>query len=486
MSPACLLQPLPYHADPAFYFSRMRHAPGAMLLDSGRPAAERGRFDILSAWPVASLAPVAEESGRDFFLRLREALQRLGPASLDPGSELPFAGGLLGYLTYEFGQRLEAASNRIEATGSAAQPGARRQAQTGGRKPAGMPDPWTDDASRREEAGVPDARLGVYDWALISDHHRRSTTLVFHPACPTDKRRRLIDQFTQGAVVPAAASPFCLEGPFTPMIDRETYRDAIARIHGYIRAGDCYQVNYTQRFQAHYRGDPWLAYCALRKACPTPFSGYVGLGGDNAILSLSPERFIRLTQRQIETRPIKGTRPRGKTPAEDQALAQQLAASAKDRAENLMIVDLLRNDIGRSSRVGSVNVPELFSLESYPNVHHLVSSVRAELAEGLDAFDLLAGSFPGGSITGAPKVRAMQIIEELEPHRRSVYCGSLLYVDVRGEMDSSITIRSLLARDGRISCWGGGGIVYDSDWHDEHQESLDKVTVLMKTLEGMG
>ncbi|MDA3164773.1 aminodeoxychorismate synthase component I, partial [Pseudomonas aeruginosa] len=262
------------------------------------------------------------------------------------------------------------------------------------------------------------------------------------------------------------------------------YRQAIRRIQDYIQAGDCYQVNYSQRFQAACSGSPWPAYRALREACPTPFSGYLRLA-DGAILSLSPERFLKLGKGKVETRPIKGTRPRGKTPEEDMALAASLLASPKDRAENLMIVDLLRNDIGRSCQPGSVRVPELFALESYPNVHHLVSSVTGELAPGKDALDLLEGSFPGGSITGAPKIRAMQIIDELEPSRRGIYCGSLFYLDVRGEMDSSIAIRTLLVRNGQVSCWGGGGIVADSHWEDEYQETLDKVRVLLETLEGM-
>lgn len=449
MPPLCQLHPLPYQADPAAYFGRVHRAPGAVLLDSGWPTAERGRYDILSAWPLDALAPGNGESGRQFFERLRDGLRALGPAAFEDGVALPFAGGLLGYLAYDFGRRLEA--------------------------PA--------DEARRDDLHLPDAALGLYDWALISDHHLQTSQLVFHPRCADDTRRRLVALFESAQPAPEADAPFALQGKFQPTITRNTYRQAIERIHQYIQAGDCYQVNYTQRFQAGYRGDPWAAYGALRRACATPFAGYLNLGGDNAILSLSPERFIRLEQGRIETRPIKGTRPRGADPASDRQLAEELLASAKDRAENLMIVDLLRNDVGRSSRIGSVRVPELFSLESYPNVHHLVSSIQAELAPGLDVFDLLAGSFPGGSITGAPKIRAMQIIDELEPNRRSLYCGSLLYVDARGEMDSSITIRSLLARDGQISCWGGGGIVMDSDWQDEYQESLDKVGVLLRTVE---
>lgn len=462
----CVVHPLPYREDPAFWFRHLHRQPGAVLLDSGRPVATRGRFDLLSAWPVARFQPEPGETGRGFFARLREGLQRLGNAHLPAECELPFAGGLLGYLAYDFGRRLEALPQQAE-----------------------------------DDLRLPDAQLGLYDWCVGSDHARRLSWLVFHPACPAEKRAFLLEWIRGTKETPLMqrepwfassepwsttdepAKPFELLNRFRPTISRETYRQAIAKVHDYIRAGDCYQVNFTQRFQADYRGDPWAAYETLRHACATPFSGYVNLGGEDAVLSLSPERFIQLRAGLIETRPIKGTRPRGSDPASDQALATELLASAKDRAENLMIVDLLRNDIGRASRIGSVHVPELFSLESYPNVHHLVSSVRAELASGLDAFDLLAGSFPGGSITGAPKIRAMEIIEALEPHRRSIYCGSLLYVDVRGEMDSSITIRSMLARQGRISCWAGGGIVLDSDWESEYRESLDKVGVLLRALE---
>lgn len=443
----CTLHALPYQADPAYYFGRIHRQPGAVLLDSGRPVADRGRFDILSAWPLTALAPGDGESGRAFFERLRAGLRSLGPASIEPGTELPFAGGLLGYLGYDFGRRLEA--------------------------------PKCGDA--KDDLKLPDAQLGLYDWALISDHQRCSSYLLFHPACPDVKRRQIVALFE--AEPSAEDDAFTLLADFQPSISRDTYRRAIERIHAYILAGDCYQVNYTQRFQAPYRGDPWRAYQTLRGVCATPFAGYMSLGGDNGVISLSPERFLRLKDGRVEARPIKGTRPRGKDAVTDRQLAEELCASTKDRAENLMIVDLLRNDIGRSSRIGSVCVPELFSLESYPNVHHLVSSVEADLAPGLDAFDLLAGSFPGGSITGAPKIRAMQIIDELEPYRRSLYCGSLLYVDVRGNMDSSITIRSMLAREGRISCWSGGGIVMDSDWEAEYQESLDKVSVLLRALQ---
>lgn len=446
--PTCSVHPLPYRANPAKYFAVIRHAPGAVLLDSGRPAAERGRYDLLSAWPQTTLTVSPDESGSDFLQRLRENLAQLGDADLPDGYALPFAGGLIGYLSYDFGRHLEQ-----------------------------MPHLAADDLH------LPDARFGLYAWALISDHQAQASQLVFHPALADSERQRLIALFRHP--VAGSTARFKLQGPMAPDLTAERYRQAIVRIQDYIQAGDCYQVNFAQRFRAPCLGDPWVAYCALREACPTPFSGFQSLPDDGAVLSLSPERFVRISERHVETRPIKGTRPRGLTPEEDAAHAAELLASPKDRAENLMIVDLLRNDLGRTCRTGSVSVPELFSLESYPNVHHLVSSVTGTLADDKDALDLIAGSFPGGSITGAPKIRAMQIIDELEPTRRGLYCGSLVYLDVRGEMDSSIAIRSLLVKDGQVCCWGGGGIVADSQWEAEYQESLTKVKVLLHTLESL-
>lgn len=446
--PTCTLHPLPYQANPAVYFARVRQAPGAVLLDSARPTAERGRFDLLSAWPLQTLAPEAGEDGEAYLQRLRESLAQLGRASLPDGVELPFAGGLIGYLSYDFGRRLEQLPHRAV-----------------------------------DDLGLADASLGLYAWALISDHQLQRTHLLFHPRLAEAERQRLIALFE--AQAPACDAKFSLQAPMRGDISAEDYHQAFERVQQYIHAGDCYQINLTQRFRAPCQGDPWHAYQALRQACPTPFSGFQLLADGSALLSFSPERFIQVSQGQVETRPIKGTRPRSADPAIDARNGAELLNSAKDRAENLMIVDLLRNDLGRSCEIGSVKVPELFSLESYPNVHHLVSSVTGRLAAGKDALDLIAGSFPGGSITGAPKIRAMQIIDELEPTRRALYCGSLLYVDVRGEMDSSIAIRSLLVKDGQVCCWGGGAVVADSGWQAEYEESITKVKVLLETLQGL-
>jgi para-aminobenzoate synthetase component 1 len=321
----CRVHPLPYRADPAAYFALVRHAPGAVLLDAGRPQAERGRFDLLSAWPLDSYAADTGETAEQFFQRLRDGLKALGRAEAPPTNPLPFTGGLIGYLAYDFGRRLEQ-----------------------------LPAQASDDLA------LPDARFGLYGWALISDHLQQTSQLVFHPRLEQAERARLVQLFETGSAQDAV--PFSLRQPFRADLDQDDYRRAIERIQAYIQAGDCYQVNFAQRFQAPCQGDAWSAYQALRAACPTPFAGFQALDNGAAILSLSPERFLQVSQGRVETRPIKGTRPRGATPAEDATNAAELLASPKDRAENLMIVDLLRNDLGRSCSTGSVRAPELFAL----------------------------------------------------------------------------------------------------------------------------
>ena len=258
----------------------------------------------------------------------------------------------------------------------------------------------------------------------------------------------------------------------------------MAKVREYIVAGDIFQANLSQRFQAPLREPPFELYRRLRRRNPAPFAAYLAFG-DVTVLSASPERFLRLDPGgQVETRPIKGTRPRGLGPMHDAALGRALAESVKDRAENVMIVDLLRNDLSRVCRPGTVRVPELFALEQHPTVHHLVSTVLGELEPGADAVDLVRASFPGGSITGAPKVRAMEIIAELEPTRRGIYCGAIGYLSATGAMDTSIVIRTMVLRDGELYFQAGGGIVADSDPELEYRETLDKAAGLIATLRG--
>jgi para-aminobenzoate synthetase component 1 len=275
------------------------------------------------------------------------------------------------------------------------------------------------------------------------------------------------------------ASEIRLRSTFT----HQGYLDAVGRVRDYIIAGDIFQANLSQRFQTGMPEAPFDLYRRLRRRNPAPFAAYLDYG-ELAILSASPERFLRLDEqrRLIETRPIKGTRPRGLGPMHDAALGRALAESEKDRAENVMIVDLLRNDLSRVCRPGTVRVPELFALEHHPTVHHLVSTVVGELEPGADAADLIRAAFPGGSITGAPKVRAMEVIAELEPTQRGVYCGSVGYISVTGAMDTSIVIRTYLALRGQLYFQAGGGIVADSDPELEYRETLDKARGLIETL----
>jgi para-aminobenzoate synthetase component I len=278
------------------------------------------------------------------------------------------------------------------------------------------------------------------------------------------------------------APPEGLRSTFT----HRGYLDAVARVREYIVAGDIFQANLSQRLQAPLREAPFDLYRRLRRRNPAPFAAYFDCG-DLTVLSASPERFLRLDERgSVETRPIKGTRPRGLGPMHDAALGRALAESEKDRAENVMIVDLLRNDLSRVCRPGSVRVPELFALEHHPTVHHLVSTVVGELTPGADAVDLVRATFPGGSITGAPKVRAMEIIAELEPTRRGVYCGSVGYLSRTGAMDTSIVIRTFVRVGHQVYFQAGGGIVADSDPELEYRETLDKARGLIAALEEQG
>jgi para-aminobenzoate synthetase component 1 len=325
--------------------------------------------------------------------------------------------------------------------------------------------------------------IGIYDWAVVVDHVERRTWLAGQGRDPeTDLQwDALVDCFSAPPAERARA-PFRVTSPVVSNMTPQHYARGFRKVHDYIVDGDCYQVNLAQRFSADAEGDPWLAYQALRIINPAPFSAYFSTPYAQ-ILSASPERFLKVEDGAVETRPIKGTRRRTAHPRLDAQIAEELRVSEKDRAENLMIVDLLRNDLSKNCATGSVRVPRLFEVESFATVHHLVSTVTGRLAEGRDAIDLLRGCFPGGSITGAPKLRAMQIIEELEPHRRGVYCGAIGYIGYGGETDLNIAIRTLVYSHGEIRCWAGGGIVADSNAQDEYQETLDKAAALLKLLQ---
>lgn len=451
MTSALTITALPYSPTPLETFARLRQRPGAVLLDSGRPAAS-GRYDIMSCDPIATLEilPDGERVFHSDQLHMPKALS-VNPVDqqqwmLDqlpnkhPASDLPFLGGIIGYWSYDFGQHQ-----------------------------LSIPSQHAHDIH------LPMARLGLYDWCITFDHELKQAWLVAGA-----KQRKQVSEWLSSPA--PTGSPFQLTSPFAAQLSQAEYTHRFNTVQRYIRAGDCYQINLAQRFTATYQGDEWQAYIQLRKATPTPFSGFMAWK-NQAVMSLSPERFIQCRDRQVETRPIKGTRPRGTTPEEDRVLAEELLNSSKDRAENVMIVDLLRNDLGRVCEPGTIRVPQLCQLESYPNVHHLVSVVQGLLSKQHTPLSLLSAAFPGGSITGAPKIRAMQIIDELEPCRRSVYCGSLGYIDIRGSMDTSIAIRTVVADAGSLSVWGGGGLVADSQADEEYTETLDKIRHLIHAME---
>lgn len=324
---------------------------------------------------------------------------------------------------------------------------------------------------------------GIYHWLLMTHRGTRRTRIVFHPKCSDDTRATVMAALNAGNA--ASTGTFRLKTPFASSISKTQYKEAIERIQQYILAGDCYQVNFAQRFKAEFEGDPWVAYCHARTHLAGGFSAYMAVSEGHAILSLSPERFLRIEGGVITTQPIKGTAPRHPDPDKDAELARALLDSEKDRAENIMITDLLRNDLGQFCDPGSVMVTELCGLHSFGNVHHLISTVRGTLKSGTTPGQMLLASSPGGSITGAPKRRAIEIIAELESHPRGAYCGSIFLLAGSGWLQSSIAIRTVEIRDNTLQCWGGGGITASSHWEAEYQETLDKVGPIMDALDAV-
>jgi para-aminobenzoate synthetase component 1 len=330
--------------------------------------------------------------------------------------------------------------------------------------------------------------VGIYDWAVVVDHREKTACLVSHgfQQSTHDHWANLCTLFDAPAES-LNVGAFSLTVAISSNMDFSQYTKAFNAIKRYIIEGDCYQVNLAQRFSAKAQGNSWLAYCKLKEISPAPFMAYMNFG-QLQVLSGSPERFLQVVGKHVETRPIKGTRPRSDDAAQDLQYANDLQASIKDRAENLMIVDLLRNDISKNCEIGSVKADKLFLLQSFANVHHLVSIVTGMLKSDKSVIDLLSGCFPGGSITGAPKLRAMQIIEELEPNRRGVYCGAIGYIGFDANMDTNIAIRTAVYSsnnngEGEISFYAGGGIVADSVLEKEYAETLDKASSIMKTMQ---
>ncbi len=432
-------------------FSTIESQPWAMLLHSSANGHIDSRYDILVADPVATLQTHQQTTtinvvGKQTvtssacpFKLLSHYQQRLTP-KCQPIDKIPFLGGALGYFSYDLGRRVETLPEIAE-----------------------------------RDIVTADMAVGIYDWALIADHKLATLTLV------ENQQNRRLEWLQQFAAIAIQQHEFSLTSPWQSNMTKQEYGVKFNQIQEYLRSGDCYQINLTQRFDAQYQGSEWQAYKKLAQQNGAPFSAFIRTP-EVTILSVSPERFLQVTDRKIETKPIKGTRPRSPDAKLDAKAANELRHSDKDRSENLMIVDLLRNDLGRIAKTGSVKVPKLFDIESFPAVHHLVSTITAQLDDNYEISDLFSASFPGGSITGAPKIRAMEIIEELEPQRRSIYCGSIGYISRCGTMDTSITIRTLIAYQQRLYASAGGGIVADSQVDSEYRETLDKLSKILPIL----
>ncbi len=454
-------------------FSKFQHLPWAMLLDTCNNQLSDGRYDIIVHTPVAKLTLKNDQlnetaqSGWDSLLSNNstasascpfERLEQIHNAfksmvDSSNSSPLPFLCGALGYFNYDMNIQLDAIK---------------------------------DD--NPEQYAAPELAIGIYDQSLVFDNRTQKVYLCFidqnraHLLRAANKTSVASDEALKNNVPIRKEKQFRQLTLWEANQTQTSYHKQLQKIDEYLHAGDCYQINFAQRFHAKYEGSEWAAYEKLRAVNKAPFSAFIRL--DNCcILSLSLERFLQVKAGKVETKPIKGTRKRSQNALDDVKLSDELLNSEKDRAENLMIVDLLRNDLSKHCQPHSVAVPALFKLESYPAVHHMVSTVLGQLKPSSSVIQLLKGAFPGGSITGAPKRRAMQIIQELEPDKRSIYCGSIGYIGVRDDMDTSICIRTLLAEHNTLYCWAGGGIVLDSEIQSEYQESLDKVAKILPILE---
>ncbi|MFT6285241.1 MAG: para-aminobenzoate synthetase component 1, partial [Arenicella sp.] len=411
---------LPINYSMADIFAHFADKPWSMFLDSADCERSDGRFDIMVANPIATITTLGntsnvwqqdidqnQESPLNPLSLVQSLLEKHMPSNQVTSSHdasLPFLAGALGLFGYDLGKRFENLPNK-----------------------------------NANEYSTPDMAVGIYAWSIIKDNINQQFYLCYldqyaHPSIKD------IQQLVQWDNI---SESFSLSSDWQANMSQEQYTQKLSSISSYLQAGDCYQINLAQRFSAHYIGDEWQAYRRLREANHAPFSAFIRLA-ESEVMSISPERFLSVKARMVQTKPIKGTRPRSKDAKQDQQQIDALLSAEKDRAENLMIVDLLRNDLSKHCQSGSVEVPDLFKLESFAAVHHLVSTVTGKLKTTSSPIDLLGGAFPGGSITGAPKIRAMQIIDELEPNNRNIYCGSIGYIGVFGDMDTNICIRTLL------------------------------------------
>lgn len=439
-------------------YSIFKEKPYSFFLDSGMDHERLGQYSFIGFAPQVifkskneKIEVIEKDIKETFYGNPFDKLKELYlKYKLDYKSPIPFIGGFVGYFSYDLCHHIER-----------------------------LPRTAVDDVK------IPDCFLGLYDGIIVIDHRNNHTHVVAlgikENAEEIVKKisKKIYEEEVKGVRIDISNKNESME--LKSNFTKDEYIQALNRLKDYIKAGDIYQANLTQRFNCDIKEAPYEIYGKLRRINPAPFASFIDFG-EGHIVSSSPERFIQIRDRKMETRPIKGTRPRGKTPEEDIINRADLVNSEKDRAELLMIVDLERNDLGRVAKDGTVKVTELFHLEEYPTVYHLVSTVQGEMKDDCNVIDCIKATFPGGSITGAPKVRAMEIIDELEPTQRNIYTGSIGYIGLNGDVDLNIVIRTIVCKDKKAYFQAGGGIVWDSNPEEEYQESLDKAKALIQAL----
>ena len=442
-----------YYENTSEIFDFLKDNDWSVFLCSNYETFSTERYDIISCCPIKKViayqnATIVEFNGSKKVYRGDpiDVLQKVMKASFsDDYADLPFSGGAIGYFSYDLGNEYESV------------------------KPVGI-----------DKDNIPIMAFGIYDWSIIIDHERKKSILVY----TTENKliKKIIKRFKEKNFASQREGRYSINSQHTSNLSYEEYVEKFNSIKSYIEKGDCYQINFAQRFSLEYDGDTWEIFKKILMKYKAPYSSYMNFPFVK-VLSYSPERFLQIKNNIVETKPIKGTRPIHLDNEKNLLLKKELIDSNKDKAENLMIVDLLRNDLGRNCIFGSIKVKKLFEIETFSNVHHLVSTIQGKISEKSNIFKLIRGCFPGGSITGAPKIRSMQIINELEPDRRSIYCGSIGYISFNRKVDLNIAIRTIIATKNSLHFWGGGGIVYDSDVKAEFQETLDKIAPIIGVLE---
>ena len=438
------IKELDYSIPSMEYFDIIKEDDWSIFLNSNYDRYPDQRFDILTSSPLKKI--ILEQGDKNLELNknnIFNQIQSIMDAYKCPSQEdIPFCGGAIGFMSYDYGNEL----HNIKS-------------------------------SNVKDIDYPLVAFGIYDWCITYDYLKKKSFILYH------KKNEIVNKIInykfknqKQTVLKTFKSTSSCESNMT----YDLYESKIKKILSYINDGDCYQVNLAQRFNLGYQGDEFSMYKILNKSFASPYSAYMNYPFGK-ILSFSPERFLSIKEGVVETKPIKGTRPRSNDPEIDKANINDLILSDKDKAENLMIVDLLRNDLGINCKNGSIKVDKLFEIETFANVHHLVSTIRGEVDKESSIYNLIKDAFPGGSITGAPKLRSMQIIKELEPNKRSVYCGSIGYISFVEKVDLNISIRTMLAVNENLYFWGGGGIVADSDIKSEYNESIAKVKPLLDT-----